>query len=144
MSNQQEYIKQGDSVAAIIDILSNATEVQAFNCKKISANLVGYDGHSGDRWIVVDQHGGTFRFPFPAHPRIDIECYAEKRSVAMDMINTCIAVVHREQSNYNSATTGVRLCAAQIETAPFGSSDKDTDQIRYITALRLIVRPYTP
>jgi len=139
--SQDEYIYIGDSVAAVIDILSHASEVTALSPVRIASNLVGYE--RGQRWICVDQHGGSFRWPMPAHPRIDIECLAESRSVAYQMISTCIAVMFREQHNYTSATTGVRLCAVQIETSPFQSSEKDTDQVRYITALRLIVRPHS-
>ena len=137
---QEEYIKQGDATAAVIDILSNAAEVAAFNPVKITSNQKGYV--AGDRWIIVDQHGGTFKWPYPSRPRIDIECLAETRSVACDMIYTCLAVMFREQHNYASSSTGVRLCAVQVETAPYQSTEKFTEQVRYLTALRLICRPH--
>ena len=132
-----EYIYIGDTTAAVIDILNNAPEVTALNPVKISSNMTGYN--AGDRWIVITQQGGSFQWPYPAHPRIDIECLAESRTVAYQMISTCISVMFREQGTYSG--NGVRICAAQIETSPFQSSEKFTDRVRYLTALRLIVRP---
>jgi len=138
--SQEEYIFNGDVTAAVIEILGAAPEIQDLDVHKITSTYIGYT--AGQRWIIIDQHGGTFNWPHPSRPRVDIECIAETRSVACKMINTCIAVMFREQHNYASSTTGVRLAAVKVETAPYQSTEKWTDEPRYLTALRVIARPY--
>ena len=130
----------GDPTSAVIDILSSAPQIQAFNCNGISSNMVGFQ--RGMRWIIVDIHGGSWKWPAPPHPRVDIECIAEKRTTAYQIMATCLAVMFAAQNNYRSIENNINLVCTQIETFPFESSEKDTDQVRYITSLRLIVRPY--
>ena len=133
----QEYIHYGSITDAVIDLLKTAPEVQAFNAT-ITRNLVGYD--RSKRWIVVQRQGGSWAWPQPAHPRIDIECYAPVGGDAEDMIDTCLSVMFREQFNYTGH--GVRLIAVRVETAPFESTDPLDDTSRYIAAIRITVRPF--
>lgn len=135
--SQMEYIVFGDSEAATVDILQNASEVMAFSPVKITTDLVGYD--RGMVWIEVTRQGGSYRFPRQDRPRIDIEVYAPKRSVAHDLIQVCQGVMFREQNNYTGK--GVRYVACQVETGIFESTDKLTEEYRYILSLRLIVKP---
>lgn len=135
--SQQEFILFGDVEAAVIDILSNASEITAFNPVNITTDQVGYV--SGDRWIEIGLEGGSYRFARPARPRIDITTYAENRSVALDMIVTCQAVLFREQGNYRGH--GINFIACQVETYIFKSNDRDSGTVKYILSLRFIIKP---
>lgn len=141
LGRPKETIIFGDAEAAVIEILSSATEVTAFT-PTITTDLKGYQ--RGARWIEVTRAGGSYRFPRYERPRIDIITFAELRSVAYDMIAACQAVMFREQGNYMGH--GVNYLACQIESGIFESNEKDTDQVRYILALRLILKasPTTP
>ena len=134
----QEYIHYGSIVDAVIEILGGAPEIQSFSPARISRNLVGYSRDL--RWIVVNRQGGSWAWPQAAHPRIDIECYAPVGGDAEDMIETCLSVMFREQFNYTGH--GVRLIAVRVETSPFESTDPLDETSRYITAIRVTVRPF--
>lgn len=137
-----EYIIFGDSEAAVVDILKHAPEIQAFTPVSVTTDLKGYE--RGNRWIEVSRAGGSYRFFRYERPRIDITVYAERRSVAYDIMATAQAVMFREQANYRGL--GINYLACQVESGIFESNEKDTDQVRYILALRLIIKasPTTP
>lgn len=133
--NPKEYIIFGDAEAAVVDILKNAPEIIAFS-PTVTTDLKNYE--RGMRWIEVTRAGGSYRFIRYERPRIDIDCYAEKRSVCYDMIATCQAVMFREQANY--VGHGVNYLACQVETGIFESNEKDTEGVRYILSLRLLLK----
>lgn len=140
-NDPKEYIIYGDAEAAVVDILKNAPEIQAFS-PIVTTSLNNYD--AGNRYIEITRAGGSYRFPRYERPRIDIITYAERRSVAYDMIATAQAVMFREQGNYMGH--GVNYLVCQVESGIFESNEKDTDQVRYILSLRLILKasPSTP
>lgn len=133
----QEYIHYGSITDAVIDLLSSSTEMQALSITKITRNLVGYD--KTNKWIVVSRQGGSWAWPQPAHPRIDIECYAPLGGDAEDMIETALSVMFKNQFNY--VGHGVRLISCKVETSPFESTDKLTSVCRFLAALRITVKP---
>lgn len=139
---QKEFILFGDAEAAVVAILTAAPEIQAFAPVTITTDLKGYE--RGNRWIEVTRAGGSYRFPRYERPRIDIITFAERRSVAYDLIANAQAVMFREQANYMGH--GVNYLACQVESGIFESNEKDTDQVRYILSLRLILKasPSTP
>lgn len=138
--NPKEFIIFGDAEAAVCDILRTAPEIIALNPVKVTTDLKNYQ--PGQRWIEVTRAGGSYRFIRFERPRIDIICFAERRSVCYNMISTCQAVMFREQANY--VGHGINYLACQVESGIFESSEKDTDQVRYILSLRLILKPYSP
>lgn len=136
-NDPSEYIIYGDPVAAVIEIIGDAPEIQAFNPVSVTHSLVGYT--AGDRWIAITQAGGSFKWLHTYKPRIDFDVFAEDRSTSNDMIHTCMAVLLRAQHNYRGH--GMNLIVTQIETAPFMSSEIDTSQVRHTMAFRIHFRP---
>lgn len=134
----QPYVLFGDFEAAIIDILSNASELDPYNIDHITSDLNQYE--SGMTYVTVEMQGGSYKFYVVKRPRIDITVYAAKRSLAYDISTTAQAVIFAKQGDYKGH--GVNLCACQIETDIFKAYEKDTDQVRYIQSLRLICKPW--
>lgn len=137
LSHPMEYIPGGDIEAAVIDILSTSPELIAMDIASITSDMKGFT--RGDRWIVVSRQGGSYPWPKPEHARIDIECIAENRAAANDMIRAAQAIMFREQNNY--VGKGVRYISCSVESGIFKTSEKNTDQTRYILALRVVHKP---
>lgn len=136
-NHPQEYILQGDSEAACIDILQHSSHVSPFAPVQITTNLNGYT--AGDVWIEVTRQGGSYKWHAPSYPRIDFSVYAAKRSTAHDLAQVCLAVMFSNQNNYTGF--GVRFIACEVETDLFEAQEKDTNQYKYIFSLRLVVKP---
>lgn len=134
MTGTPLYILFGDFEAAVIDILSTSTEVSGFSVDKITTDMIGYDRTKS--WVLVEMEGGSYKFKYVKRPRIDITVYAPTRSRAYDISAVIQAVMFAQQGVYGK--NGVRICAVQLETDIFRSSEKDTDSIRYIQSLRLV------
>jgi len=132
-----EYIHYGSLTDAIIDLLNSDSHIQALAPVTVTRNLVGYDRTL--RWIVISRQGGSWAWPQPAHPRIDVECYAPQGGDAEDMMETVLSVLFANQFNY--VGHGVRLISVKVETSPFESTDKLTSVSRFISALRITVKP---
>jgi len=139
VTEQYFFLKQGNVSAAVIDILRSAPEVQEFftGDPKISTNLTGFT--AGDTWITVTQHGGSQRWPKPAHPRIDLNVYADRDSTAIELIETCKGVLFREQNKYTGH--GLKYISAAIETDTFKANEPNTNVARYSTAIRIVHKP---
>jgi len=135
-----EFIDQGDTEAAIVDILLNLTPELNFSTghPTVSTNLLGYV--YGDRWIVVSQEGSFENFPVVDHPRIDVECLAERRSVARDIAAICLASIKYQMGQYRG--NGLFLSDVKVEQGLTRVPDKYEEAVRYIFAVRLTTRPY--
>jgi hypothetical protein len=131
-----EFIPDGDAEAAIVDILTNLTPELSASRVTVSTNLVGYSPEL--RWIEVVQTGGVHHWPIIYRPRIDIDVYAERRSVALDISNICVASVKRAMGSYDNF--GFRLTDCRIESGPMRVPDPLQEVTRYVTSLRLTGR----
>ena len=132
-----ELIIQGDSEAAVIDIIQNSSRVLAFSPVKITTSLHGYV--AGNVWIEITRQGGSYKWTKPSYPRIDFAIYGPTRSVAHDLAQVCLGVMFQNQNNYTGF--GVRYVACEVETDLFEAQEKDTNQYQYIFSLRLVVKP---
>lgn len=140
MADEWEYIEQGDSEAAIVDILLNySPELEFFNPLTVSTNLVGYG--FGKRWVYVVGQGALQKWPPVIYrPRIDVEVFAERRSVAHDIALVCLASVQSQMGNYWG--NGLFLSDATLEQGLTRVPDKYEEETRYIFSLRLTTRPH--
>ena len=133
-----EYIYFGDPEALVIKILTDSSEMQALNPTKIADNMIDYEFET-DKWVEVGMQGGSYRYRQQKRPRIDIITYAPDRETAYDLGATAQAVMMKYQGSGYHAFNLLYL-ACQIETDLFKSIDKETGAIRYIQALRLILK----
>lgn len=138
---QPEFIIQGDAEAAVIDILRTLTPELPTSpphpTLHISTNLLGYVPEQ--RRIVVSQEGGSEKWPKIFRPRIDIEAFAERRSVAKDIIEICLASLKRSMGSYSGF--GLFISDCKIEMGPTRVPDPLQDASRYIAAVRLTIVP---
>jgi hypothetical protein len=133
-----EFIVGGDAEAAVVDILLNRTpELTPFS-PTISTNLTGYV--FGDRWVMVTQEGGFRVWPNIDRPRIDIQVFAERRSVARDIASLCLASIIRASGFYHGH--GLTLTDAIVELGLTRVPDRRQEADRYIFALRLTTVPH--
>lgn len=134
-----EYILQGDSEAACVDILRSAAEVTALcPATNITTDLVGYQ--LGNPWVMVERQGGALRYPYYIdRPRIDVECRALRRADAHDLAQVCQAALIRQSTTY--AGKGVRLTNAKVETGVYKHFDKDNEVAIYVFSLRFTATP---
>lgn len=136
-----EYIPHGDAEAAVVDILINETPELDFPGKPtIQTNLIGYS--AGDRWIEVSQQGSFHRWPKIDRPRIDIEVYAERRSVAKDIAEISLASIIRQMGAYRGF--GLFISDVRVEQGITRIPDKLQESNRYVFAVRLTCTPYGP
>ncbi len=136
-----EYIVHGDAEAAVIDILSYETpELPHYPPNpqlRISTNLIGYT--PGSRRIVVSQEGAIEKWPKIQRVRIDIEVFAERRSVAKDIIEICLASLKRAMGSYSGF--GLFISDCKMEMGPTRVPDPMQETSRYISAMRLTIVP---
>lgn len=138
MASQWEFIEHGDVEAAVVDILLNYTpELSVYPDLMISTNLVGYS--FGSRFICVSQEGSIESFPTIDRPRIDIEVFAERRSVARDISSIVLASLKYNMGRYRG--NGLFLSDARVEQGLTRVPDKREECERYVFALRLTTRP---
>lgn len=139
---QPEYILHGDAEAAVIDILKNDTpQLPHFPPNPplhIKANLVGYA--LGERWIVVTQEGALEVWPKIQRPRVDVEVYAERRTVAKNIAEVCLASLKYHMGDYTGF--GLTLTDVKLEQGVTRIPDKLGESSRYIFSVRLTVVPY--
>lgn len=140
MTTQWQYIKHGDIEAAMIHILSTASEIVNFSggAPTVRADYIGYN--MGDRWIQVIREGGSKTWPVIDRPRVDFQVLADRRSVALELAQVAEAVIFREMGQ-RFPTYGVFIADAKEETAPFRAPDKETGSYRYIFAIRFTCTP---
>lgn len=134
------YILHGDAEAAMVDILMNHTpELAAYagDTPFISTDLIGFTELS--RWVMVTMEGGSAQWPIATEPRIDFEFYAERRSVALDIGQICVASIFRASGNYTG--NGLFLEDVQTEMGLTRVPDKETSTPRYLYSLRLTILP---
>lgn len=132
-----EFIQGGDTEAAVVDILVNLTPELDYASPTVSTNLVGYV--LGDRWIEVTQQGSMETFLHIDRPRIDVEVYAERRSVALDMAKICLASVKFQAGRYRD--NGLFLSDCIVEQGITRIPDKLQESVRYVFSVRLTCVP---
>lgn len=139
MVNSYEFITFGDTEAAVVDILDNLTPELEFadGRPRVSTNFIGYE--VGDRWIVVSQEGGFVRWPHINRPRIDVQVLADRRSVAHDIADICLASIRHQMGRYRGY--GLFLTDAIVELGLTRVADRRQEADRYIFALRLTTVP---
>lgn len=141
---QPEFIIHGDAEAAVVDIFTNDTpELPHFPPNPplhISVNMLGYEAEQ--RRIVVIQEGATERWPKISRPRIDVEVYAERRSVAKDIAEICLASVKRAMGDYSGF--GLFISDVRLEQGITRIPDKLQESSRYLFSVRLTVTPSPP
>lgn len=138
---QPEMIIQGDAEAALVDILRTLTpELPTGGSHpplNISTSMIGYE--PGDRRIVITQQGGVEGFVKIARPRLDVEVFAERRSIAKDIIEICLGSIKRQMGAYSGF--GLFISDVTIEMQPANIPDKMQETARYVAAVRLTVVP---
>lgn len=136
------YVLFGDVEAAVIEIISDAPEVSGFSggAPTVTTTLDGFI--IGSRWIIVSAEGGSFQSPVIRRSRIDIQVFAETRSVASDLCEIILAVLFREQGQ-PSPNHGLRIHKHRLEAGPVRADDKLNDAPRYVMSLRTHYRPYS-
>ncbi len=138
---QPEFIVHGDAEAAVVDILSNDTpELPHYPPNPsltISTNLVGFTPN--DRWILIEQEGASEKWPKISRPRIDIDVFADRRSVAKDIIEICLASLKRAMGDYSGF--GLFISDVKIEMGPTRVPDNLQEVARYVAAVRLTIVP---
>lgn len=141
---QPEFILHGDAEAAVVDILKNDTpELPHFPPNPplfITTTLVGYD--SGQRRIVVTQEGAMEIWPKISKPRIDVEVFAERRSITKDIAEICLASLKRSMGDYRGF--GLFLSDVNVEQGITRIPDKLQEESRYLFSVRLTVVPSLP
>lgn len=136
-----EYILQGDAEAAVLDILRNDTpELISSTPVSIKSNLIGYT--PGDRWIVVEQQGASETWPKISRPRIDVEVFAERRTVAKELAEICLASLKRAMGTYFGF--GLFISDCKLELGITRIPDKLQETSRYVFAVRLTIVPSGP
>ncbi len=136
----EELIIQGDSEAAIIQLIDEAEEIADFvgGAPEVRGDLNGYQ--AGARWITVQRQGGSLFWPRIDKPRIDVNVFAETRTVAHDLAQVAQAVCLRGMGQaFPSAN--VFVSDITIETGLLRVPDPPTDSHRYLFALRLTCVP---
>lgn len=141
---QPEFILHGDAEAAVCDILRFDTAelplAPPHPPLRISTTLVGYQ--PGDRWILVSQEGSLESWPKISRVRIDIEVFAERRTVAKDIAEICLASLKRSMGTYRGF--GLFISDCKVEIGPTRVPDKLQEVSRYIFAVRLTTTPDSP
>lgn len=136
-----QYIPFGDAEAAVVDILLNETPELDFPGKPtIQTNLIGYT--AGARWIEVSQQGTLRRWPKIDRPRVDVEVFAERRSVAKDIAEIALASIIRQMGTYRGF--GLFISDVKVEQGITRIPDKFQESTRYLFSLRLTCTPYGP
>jgi hypothetical protein len=135
------YVIQGDVEAALIEIIRTAPEISGFpgGAPNVSTTLDGFN--EGMRWITVSAEGGSFKFPILIRARIDINVFAETRTIAHDIAQIAFAVLFREQGQ-PSPNHGLRIHRHRVETGLVRADDKINDTPRYLFSLRSHFVPY--
>lgn len=132
------FVRHGDPVAAVIDILTNQTpELAGYKVVNIAGDMTGWV--SPQRWIQVSREGGLKVWPKISKPRIDIDVYAETSNACADILDICEASIFRAQYVYRGY--GVRLHLVQEEVGPVEAYDKNQETPRYFMSLRLTTTP---
>lgn len=134
-----DYVNFGDIEAAVVDYYINDCPllIAHIPVTNISTNMVGYV--DGDRWIQITQQGSVEVWPTVDRPRIDVEVYAERRSVALDLANIALGYLKMMPGNYTGFGLTVTDCKREqgITRIP----DPYIESSRYIFARRLTTRP---
>lgn len=131
----REAIEWGDIEAAIIDMLLNSNRIlEMVPTDNISTDLIGFNMQ--DRWILISREGGPSKFPVD-YPRIDVNTYAERRSVAYEIMRRTRAVL-MSSSGYRGH--GLFISATQEEVGPVRSADKENATDRYFCSIRFTTR----
>jgi hypothetical protein len=136
--SENPFVLFGDIEAAVIDLLTTDSRLTPFGIKVITTDMKDYV--SGDLYVVVELEGGSYKFKGVKRPRIDITVYGPNRGLAYDVSAMIQAVIINRSGNYRNH--GVNIVSVQIETDIFRSQEKDTNNVRYIQALRLICMAY--
>jgi hypothetical protein len=138
MTSEWPLIVHGDIEGACLDILKNATEIQALTLDGISSNLKDY--RRGKKWIQVVREGGALPWPKKADKsRVDFMCFGNTRPEAHNIAQVAQAVLCRAMGAY--VGFGVRLIDVKTETGVYRLPDKDTDSPRYMFSLRITCTP---
>lgn len=132
-----EYHVFGDVEAMVVDILTNSGKLDTYNIDSITTDMRGFQ--AGMTWVEIALEGGSYKFHRTKRCRIDITVYAPLRKNAYLVAATAQAVMFSMQASYKGF--GLNYQACQIETDIFKSDEKDTQQVRYIQSLRLLVVP---
>lgn len=136
-----EMIVHGDAEAAVRDILKNDTpELPHYPpnpALTITTNMLGF--LPGDRRIVISQEGAAFKYPNISRPRIDVEVYADRRSVAREIAEIAQAGILRQIGSYYGY--GLFISDVSIEQGITNVPDKLQTVSRYVFAVRLTIVP---
>jgi hypothetical protein len=127
----------GDIEALIIDVLANDPDIAGYS-PTVTSDMVGFQQNA--RWIEVIRQGGnvTTSSGVIDKPRVDINVFAESRTVAHDIaqLTQRALLLARGTSGF-----GCKITDVKIETGIYRSPDKFSDTPRFILALRLTVVP---
>lgn len=133
-------VRHGDIEAAVVDILQSSLAVTSIcPSSNISTNLGGYNtSESTQRWVMVTLEGGWRDKIKVFKPRIDIECYAESRSVAYDLSEACFSLLI---ASHGYRSDDLFVCDVRSEMGPTRIPDKITENYRYVCSLRFTIVP---
>lgn len=135
-----EYIRRGDCIAAVIDILQNETpELPSY--VRIGSNLVGYKPSM--TWVEVVQPGNIIKYPKISRTRIDVDVrsgHKEARVVAKDIAEICESSIFRQDGVYKG--NGLQIVRVVSEQGITDTPDKLETVSRYMFSLRITTVPY--
>jgi hypothetical protein len=136
-----DFQPNGDTEAAVRDILANDTpELPHFPPNPpltITTNLIGFVPEQ--RWIVISQEGGSMQWPKIFRCRVDVEVFAERRSVAREISEIALASIFRQTGIYRGY--GVFISDVTLEQGITRIPDKLQGVSRYVFAVRLTTVP---
>jgi hypothetical protein len=131
----KEVLLHGDIEAAAVDILTNDPDVTALvPALNISSDRVGFEKDM--TWVQVSREGGPQRFPMD-HPRLDINCYAARRSIAYKLTQQVRGSLFAS-AGYRG--NGLTITAIQEEVGPVRSTDGENETPRYYSSMRFTTR----
>ncbi|HLL68814.1 MAG TPA: hypothetical protein VK453_24335 [Micromonosporaceae bacterium] len=131
------YVVFGDAEAAVVDILRDSTQVDAFN-PVISTDLIGYT--AGDKWVQVRRTGGIpTLWMHVDNPLIAFDVHADDKGVALDLADAARGAVFAARG-YSGR--GLQLYDITDTTGLTWAPDEaQPDVPRYQFTLSLVTRP---
>lgn len=135
-----EFIRRGDCISAVVDILQNHTpELPSY--VRVGANLIGYT--PGMTWAEVVQPGNIIKYPKISRTRIDVDVrsgHKDARIVAKDVAEICESSIFRQDGLYKGF--GLQIVRVASEQGITDTPDNLQNVSRYMFSVRITTVPY--
>lgn len=129
-----EMLIHGDVEALIVQVLRNTPELNVFS-PTISTDLRGYS--AGNRYVMVTAEGGSYaQWNTINKPRVDLEFRADRRDVAHDIGQICLAAVF---AAVPYSAFGATMTEVKLELGLVNVPDKEeAESYRYLASVRVV------